>query len=43
MFDYAGSFQSAITALKRERRYRVFADLEQVGTVAKELDFDAQP
>jgi 5-aminolevulinate synthase len=29
MFDYAGSFQSAITALKRERRYRVFADLER--------------
>src|ERR1700722_9060645 len=29
MFDYNWSFQSAITALKRERRYRVFADLER--------------
>ena len=29
MFDYTGSFQSAIAALKRERRYRVFADLER--------------
>jgi 5-aminolevulinate synthase len=29
MFDYDASFQSAITALKRERRYRVFADLER--------------
>src|ERR1700716_4540801 len=29
MFDYEGSFQSAIAALKRERRYRVFADLER--------------
>jgi len=29
MFDYDGSFQSAIAALKRERRYRVFADLER--------------
>jgi 5-aminolevulinate synthase len=29
MFDYVGSFQSAISALKRERRYRVFADLER--------------
>ena len=29
MFDYVGSFQSAIAALKRERRYRVFADLER--------------
>jgi 5-aminolevulinate synthase len=29
MFDYIGSFQSAISALKRERRYRVFADLER--------------
>src|ERR1700740_3111607 len=29
MFDYVGNFQSAITALKRERRYRVFADLER--------------
>src|SRR6201991_1152236 len=27
MFDYVGSFQSAIAVLKRERRYRVFADL----------------
>jgi len=26
---YNGSFQSAIAALKRERRYRVFADLER--------------
>ena len=29
MFDYDGSFESAIAALKRERRYRVFADLER--------------
>ncbi|UPK07088.1 5-aminolevulinate synthase [Bradyrhizobium sp. 170] len=29
MFDYNGSFQFAIAALKRERRYRVFADLER--------------
>jgi 5-aminolevulinate synthase len=29
MFDYAGSFQSAIAALKREQRYRIFADLER--------------
>src|SRR6266481_5843754 len=29
MFDYVGSFQSAIAALKREQRYRVFADLER--------------
>jgi 5-aminolevulinate synthase len=29
MFDYNGSFQSAIAALKRERRYRIFANLER--------------
>jgi hypothetical protein len=29
MFDYNGNIQSAIAALKRERRYRVFADLER--------------
>jgi 5-aminolevulinate synthase len=29
MFDYDGTFQSAIAALKHERRYRVFADLER--------------
>src|SRR5438309_43471 len=29
MFDYDGSFQSAVATLKRERRYRVFADLER--------------
>jgi 5-aminolevulinate synthase len=29
MFDYNGTFQSAIAALKRERRYRIFADLER--------------
>src|SRR5207302_9511956 len=29
MFDYNGSFQSAIAALKRERRYRIFAGLER--------------
>jgi 5-aminolevulinate synthase len=29
MFDYNGSFQSAIASLKHERRYRVFADLER--------------
>jgi 5-aminolevulinate synthase len=28
-FDYDGNFESAIAALKRERRYRVFADLER--------------
>ena len=27
MFDYIASFESAITALQRERRYRVFVDL----------------
>jgi 5-aminolevulinate synthase len=29
MFNYAGTFQSAIAALKREKRYRVFANLER--------------
>jgi 5-aminolevulinate synthase len=29
MFDYNRSFQSAVAVLKRERRYRVFADLER--------------
>jgi 5-aminolevulinate synthase len=29
MFDYVGSFESAVAALKQERRYRVFADLER--------------
>jgi 5-aminolevulinate synthase len=29
MFDCVGDFQSAISVLKRERRYRVFADLER--------------
>ncbi|WJR77244.1 5-aminolevulinate synthase [Bradyrhizobium sp. NP1] len=29
MFDYIGSFKSAIAALQCERRYRVFADLER--------------
>jgi len=29
MFDYSGSFQSAVATLKRERRYRIFADLER--------------
>jgi 5-aminolevulinate synthase len=29
MFDYIASFESAITALQRERRYRVFVDLER--------------
>jgi 5-aminolevulinate synthase len=29
MFNYVGNFQAAITALKREQRYRVFADLER--------------
>src|ERR1700751_2925239 len=29
MFDYIGSFESAVSALQRERRYRVFADLER--------------
>jgi hypothetical protein len=28
-FDYEGSFESAVAALKRERRYRVFADLSR--------------
>jgi hypothetical protein len=30
MFDYIESFRSAVAALKRERRYRNFADLEQI-------------
>jgi 5-aminolevulinate synthase len=29
MFDYVGSFKSTIADLERERRYRVFADLER--------------
>src|ERR1700733_1332132 len=29
MFDYDARFESTIAALKRERRYRVFADLER--------------
>jgi 5-aminolevulinate synthase len=29
MFDYVASFESAITTLQREQRYRVFADLER--------------
>lgn len=29
MFDYIGSFEHAISALKREQRYRVFIDLER--------------
>jgi 5-aminolevulinate synthase len=29
MFDYVRSFESAVAALKQERRYRVFADLER--------------
>jgi 5-aminolevulinate synthase len=29
MFNYVGSFESAVAALKRERRYRIFADLER--------------
>jgi 5-aminolevulinate synthase len=29
MFDYLGNFESAVAALKEERRYRVFADLER--------------
>ena len=29
MFDYNANFESAIAALKNERRYRVFADLER--------------
>ena len=28
-FDYEGCFESAVATLKRERRYRVFADLER--------------
>ena len=28
MVDYLAHFESALTALKDERRYRVFADLE---------------
>lgn len=32
MFDYRGHFESALNALRAERRYRIFADLErQVG------------
>ena len=29
MFDYIGSFQSAVSALKREQRYRIFVDLQR--------------
>ncbi|HYZ22881.1 MAG TPA: 5-aminolevulinate synthase [Rhodopila sp.] len=29
MFDYIGNFESAVSALKQERRYRVFAHLER--------------
>jgi 5-aminolevulinate synthase len=29
MFDYNGNFESTIAALKSERRYRIFADLER--------------
>jgi 5-aminolevulinate synthase len=29
MFDYIGSFEYAVSALKREQRYRVFVDLER--------------
>jgi 5-aminolevulinate synthase len=29
MFDYLGSFESSIADLERERRYRIFADLER--------------
>jgi 5-aminolevulinate synthase len=29
MFDYVGNFESTIAALKQERRYRIFADLER--------------
>jgi len=31
MFDYVASFRPAIVALERERRYRLFADLERKG------------
>ncbi|MBU2533287.1 MAG: 5-aminolevulinate synthase [Alphaproteobacteria bacterium] len=30
MFDYGDAFEAAINALRNERRYRVFADLERV-------------
>ena len=29
MFDYKSHFESALDALRAERRYRVFADLER--------------
>jgi 5-aminolevulinate synthase len=38
MFDYPGRFEAAIAALKDERRYRVFADLErEVGRFPRAL------
>ncbi len=38
MFDYKSRFESALDALRAERRYRVFADLERrVGTFPRAL------
>ena len=38
MFDYQSHFQTAVDALKTERRYRIFADLErQVGRFPRAL------
>jgi len=38
MFDYKSHFESALNALRAERRYRIFADLErQVGRFPKAL------
>jgi len=38
MFDYESHFESALEALRAERRYRIFADLErQVGTFPRAL------
>src|SRR5215207_6575757 len=38
MFDYQSHFESAVEALRAERRYRVFADLErQVGSFPRAL------
>jgi 5-aminolevulinate synthase len=38
MFDYRSHFESALEALRAERRYRVFADLErQVGRFPRAL------